>query len=227
MIQMNLYYGKVISNNDVDKKGKVQVKVLPEMEDIADNHCPWLQPFFDVGSSTSFDLAIPGENSFVWVLSSDENFQTNSFYFGKASIEGFFNFETVKNKISNTGLSFGDYPDIDFKYYKSGNVLFTNRTTGTTAIIHKKGSFIGFDSEGKIISKSSNGESFIEISDDSIKINGSNIYAKGDITVEAGSSLDVGMTASCTPSLGGVGGFLGIPNCLFTGAPIRGNKITN
>lgn len=227
MIKLNLYYAKVIDNNDPEKKGKIQAQVLPEMEGVEDASLfPWFKPFSGMGSALDQSLAIPEINSYVWVFSADLNFNNGAFYLFESSLEGLFNFDAVKAKIDSSGVSAGDYPDIDFTQHPSGNVIFQNRKTGAFGVVHKNGSFMGMDDSGKIISKSSTGNSEIEIDGNDITVKGVNVSVSGQVSIEGtGSTITTG-NSSCLPSAGGVGGFLGVAICPVTGAIIRGNTIT-
>ncbi|MDA3856026.1 MAG: hypothetical protein PF569_07220, partial [Candidatus Woesearchaeota archaeon] len=70
-IKLNLYRGKVISIDDPDKKGNVQVQLLPEMVDISPEDCPWFAPFTGNSSDNEMKSNLPEVGSLIWLLADD------------------------------------------------------------------------------------------------------------------------------------------------------------
>lgn len=55
------YRGQVVNNNDLEKLGRVQVKVYPHMKDLENEDLPWAEPCW-------YFIAIPPVNSWVWIF---------------------------------------------------------------------------------------------------------------------------------------------------------------
>jgi hypothetical protein len=53
MIKLDLYYANVVNNNDPDKLGKLQIKILPEFKDMKESLLPWARPFMSSGFSAT------------------------------------------------------------------------------------------------------------------------------------------------------------------------------
>ena len=60
---MGFYRGKVVDNKDPLRLGRVKVKVMPFMEEVRDEDCPWAEPCWQAGI-----LYIPPRNAWVWVF---------------------------------------------------------------------------------------------------------------------------------------------------------------
>jgi len=202
MIKLNLYYAKITNNNDPVKKGKLQIRLLPEFKDIKESLLPWADPFFSIGSSTSsYSMNLPKIGSSVWVAV-DEMFTSFNYLFG-APFEGLFDYASVKTSLDTISeLSSTTYPDINFNLMESGNIHFENSVTGDIGILHNTGSYVLFDNTGKIYATS--------VGDITIKDGNGNEV----LTSTSGIQLKTGDAVTWKPNI--------LPNCLFTGAPHGG-----
>ena len=212
MVDLKLYYGQVIDNIDKDNKGKIQVKILPEMKDVPDNETIWCHPF--VGGEKTVKLDVPEIGEKVWVLS-EPDFVFGAFYIGESSLNGAVDLASIKSSINGVA-PVGDISEVEFKSYSSGNIVFINKKTGAMGFIHNKGTTAIVDGDGNFIIEAGTAlKQRVEVSESGIDL-------QGTITISgAGSSLEV--VGVGIPS--GSGAFLGVPTCLVTGAPIAGTKI--
>ena len=71
-INYNLKKAKVISLDDPNQSGRVQIQVLPEQKDVRDSDCPWAIPYFSSNSSNELSNSMPLENSIVYVMVDDK-----------------------------------------------------------------------------------------------------------------------------------------------------------
>lgn len=202
MIKLNLYYAKVTDNNDSDKKGKLQVRILPEFKDIKESLLPWAKPFFSAGSSTSsYSMNLPKVGSNVWVMVNE--IFTRFYYLFGAPFEGIFDYTSIKASLDSISeLSNTSYPDISFELMESGNIHFENNVTGDIGILHHTGSYVLFDNTGKIYATS--------VGDITMKDGNGNEV----LTSASGIQLKTGDAVTWKPNI--------LPNCLFTGAPHGG-----
>lgn len=150
MKKFELYDAQVISVNDPDSKGKIQVKILPELKDVPNSNLPWAVPFFSHNSSSEFSNDLPIEGSLVRVLVSNK--WKRFYYLSNRFFENLFNFNTVTSSLGKASEITGkNYVDLKFRMYKDGGLEFHNTNTGEHGFIHKSGSYNIFDSTGNII----------------------------------------------------------------------------
>ena len=149
MLDIKLYYGLVIDNMDPDESGKVQIRLLPEMKDVAVADLPWLRPFMPKAmteESVSFDPLEVG--SPAWCFFMDSDFQYG-WYVSGAFVDGFFDYGTVQSDLGNIEeLDTQEYPQAKFTRYEDGTIYFHNSKTGETGIYHNTGSYVVFDKDG-------------------------------------------------------------------------------
>lgn len=139
---------KVISIDDPDKKGRVQVRLIPEMEDAKEAHLPWYDPYIGTGNNTTQKFNPPLEGSVILVYSSGTT-KRSGYYIFEDHIQGFFDATKVSSKLSS--IADTTYKDLHYRLLASGNILYENRSTKETGILHNSGSYIIFDSSGNII----------------------------------------------------------------------------
>lgn len=153
---------QVINNNDPLKKGRVQVKILPEGQGWRDDLLPWALPYFGSGNTLESELKVPDIKSLIIVMLKDETETgidwSNPVYLADEFIEGFFNYDLVIAKL-NTITEKVDfvYPNLEFKLFKDGTITFHDRATGQTGTYHNTGTYIFIDSLGNVITNCSNG----------------------------------------------------------------------
>jgi hypothetical protein len=168
MIELKLYTGKVISTDDEDIKGRIQIKILPEMKDINDDDCPFLEPFFGNSSEDEIIQDFPPTNTLVWCLC-DENFY-DKYYLWRRNIKGTYDFDTVKNlldKFSDADSSDSDYQYLKFYLYEDQSLAFHNSNNGEHGFLHKNETYTLYDKDGNL---------FIYGKDKDIKIYNDNGY---------------------------------------------------
>jgi hypothetical protein len=149
MIELKLYTGKVISVDDEDKKGRIQIKILPEMKDVNDSDCPFLEYFFGNSSEDELVQDFPPVNTLVWCLC-DENFY-DKYYLGRRNIKGTYDFDTVKDlldSIDDITYSDTDYKSLKFYLYEDGSLFFHNKSEGYRGFLHKDSTYDLYDKDG-------------------------------------------------------------------------------
>lgn len=142
MIEMKIQKAKVMSIDDPDSLGKIQIKVIPEMEGVDDDLLPWVRPFSIGGMSKDhFSFNPPPVNSMVWVGFIDKYFK-KGYYISGQHIDGFFSYVSAKNKADQTGDSNTSYPNLRFYLFEDGGIVFHNSETGNFGVVHNGGSYI-------------------------------------------------------------------------------------
>jgi hypothetical protein len=144
--------GIVIDIDDPDKKGKIKIRVLPDLKNVNDNLLPWFSPFISRNSTSimSNDLLEVGSKVRVLIR---KDYQ-RGYYLSNMYFYGLFNFDTISKKLSSSGLINNiDYKNLVFRLYLDGGLEFHNNSTGEHGYIHKSGSIYFIDKDGYYHSK--------------------------------------------------------------------------
>jgi len=156
MIPVELFYGIVEDNNDPLEKGRLKIRLLPEMEEASSDHLPWLEPFFG-GQNTkttayikeSYDIGAP-----LWCFFYSSSF-TRGWYITGVFLETPFNFDSIKSDLSSIAEDeVGEASNISFSRYRNGTVEFKDNSSGYMGVYHASGSYAIFDSNGGIVAYS-------------------------------------------------------------------------
>jgi hypothetical protein len=152
MVITQKFIGKVIKNNDTNKKGRVQVDI-PEVfiGKIGNDKLPWAKQDRSVSSD------IPEVNDLVWCYWHDEINFRNLYYGNKVDLYDYNdqNKESdIKSKIPTLA---SDYPDIKYQYFKNGIFIGASSDTDNPEffIVHPTGTHIFINKDGEIDIKSS------------------------------------------------------------------------
>jgi len=164
-MNLNLYLAQVNNINDPDKKGRIRVKIIPHLQEVADTDLPWAVPFSSSLSSSQMENDLPLVNTMIRVLV--DNKWKRFYYLPNAYFYELFNFDNVSDKLPND-VSNKEYQYLSFKLYKDGGLEFHNNNSGDHGFIHKSGSYSIFDNDGNI-------KVDTKTSDMSIKCNGNTI----------------------------------------------------
>ncbi|MBD3216588.1 MAG: hypothetical protein GF311_28495 [Candidatus Lokiarchaeota archaeon] len=150
MEDLQLKIGTVISNDDSDRKGRIQVKIIPELKDIKDADAPWAKPFTTKQDKTGNTLKkdyFP-KGSLIRVLVSKD--WQSFYYLDNLFLQGLFNFDTAASLLDGVSPISYDYVTLEFKLYENGNLWFNDNANGTTGIIHNTGKYVVLDADGNI-----------------------------------------------------------------------------
>lgn len=149
-IEFDLYRGKVLSLEDPLQKGRIQVKLLPEMKDIKDSNCPWFEPFEgNCGDNEMSSKNLPEVGSLVWMLA-DSKFYHKYYLPFKYNIKGKYEFSKVSKLLGYVSNIDKEYKNIQFTLYEDGSLSFHNRSDGSHGFIKDLSSFFIMDSSGNI-----------------------------------------------------------------------------
>lgn len=173
MIDVQLYTGEVVDTEDPDKKGKVKVRLLPEMKDAQEDHLPWLYPFaLQSMTEDAYSHIFPEEGSLVWCFFTSESFHTG-FFISAVFLEDLFDYSAIEDAIDDIPeVPAVQYPQAKFTRYNDGTLVFTNTETGDMGIYHSSGTYTVIDQDGGVFVKSNkniklyNGDASIEMKED-------------------------------------------------------------
>lgn len=181
----------VISNNDPDKKGRIQIRVLPDAKDIKESSLPWARNFFAYLSKSKSVLNkkyFP-KDSLIRVLVSQDD---QSYYFlGGLDLQGLYDFSKINDIISNVSDAGSvDYETIEFKLYENGTLWFQDNSNNNTGIIHSSGGYALFDGDGKLFIHTKNDSKIYDSNGNKIEManSGINIEDKNGNTIQMGTT---------------------------------------
>ena len=177
MFDLTLRTALVVSTDDKDKEGKIQVSIESVSEGWRKDLLPWAIPLISNVSNGTMEMHLPKEGSQVWVLV-DKYFK-RFYYLSNRYFYNLFDFSKVSGLLNKCDKIDTEYKNIDFKYYLDGTLLFHNNSDGSSGIITSQGTLIYIDKDGTLVKE-------IE-KDETITVNGDKKETvKGKNTVEIG-----------------------------------------
>ena len=140
---------QVIDNNDPDKKGKVKVRILPDMLNFENDLLPWISIYTQKNgiSSEIGEHKVLENNTYIRVLIEDYPYMKRIRYISDDYVEGLY----VYNKVD--GLEIAElgtqaYPQPTFNITKDGTITFHNSNTSEHGTFFKDGSYFLHASDG-------------------------------------------------------------------------------
>lgn len=149
MTELKTYKATVENLEDPLKKGKVQIRILPFMNDVKAEELPWYD-LLTAGNPNQVKYDPPKEGSIIRVLPLSNSFR-RGYVLSPDFIEGFFDYEKVESALGGISeLSDSSYDNIRFYLMENDNIEFYNRLSGEQGVFHNTGSYTLFDSEGNV-----------------------------------------------------------------------------
>ena len=149
MFDLSLRTAKVISIDDKDKQGKVQVSIESISEGWKKDLLPWAIPLISNVADGTMEMHLPKEGSQVWVLV--DKYYKRFYYISNRYFYNLFNFSNVSGLLDKCDKIDTEYKNIDFKYYLDGTLLFHNNSDGSSGIITSQGTLMYIDKEGTVV----------------------------------------------------------------------------
>ena len=177
MFDLTLRTALVVSIDDLDQQGKIQISIESVSAGWRKDLLPWAIPLISNVSNGTMEMHLPKEGSQVWVLV-DKYFK-RFYYLSNRYFYNMFDFSKVSGLLNKCDKIDTEYKNIDFKYYLDGTLLFHNNSDGSSGIITSQGTLIYIDKDGTLVKE-------IE-KDEIITVNGDKKETvKGKNTVEIG-----------------------------------------
>lgn len=177
MFELKLTTAKVISIDDPDKEGKIQISIESVSEGWRKDLLPWAIPLISNVSNGTMEMHLPKEGSQVWVLV--DKYYKRFYYISNRYFYNLFDFSKVSGLLDKCDKINTEYKNIDFKYFADKTLLFHNNSDGSSGIITSQGTLIYIDKDGTLVKE-------IE-KDETITVNGDKKETvKGKNTVEIG-----------------------------------------
>ena len=147
--ELFLHTAQVLKIDDEDKKGRVQIKILPEMEKA--ESFPWAMPFITYSSEKTLENDLPSEGSVIRVLR-DKTWK-RFYYLPNRYFYGLYDFSKISDIFDDKSLENVDteYKNIKFRLFEDGTLVFHNNSDGSHGIIQSTGSYTVFNSEGTLL----------------------------------------------------------------------------
>lgn len=175
----------VIDNVDENKLGKIQVRVLPELNGVIEEDLPWIIPYNQSDQGTSNGVGkhdIPDIGAYIRVMIMDKYWQDIRYLHEGSNISGFYIYEEFED-VKIDEMEDPEYPQPKFAKTKDGIIKFHNTENGETGLIHPTGSYVFMDKNGDVFVKTIN-QVKIKNDDESvlfhIDIENATIQAKAD-----------------------------------------------
>ena len=149
MFELKLYTGKVISTDDKDKEGKIQISIESVSDGWNKDLLPWAIPLISNVADGTMEMHLPKVNSQVWVLV-DKYFK-RFYYLSNRYFYNLFDFSKVSGLLNKCNKIDTEYKNIDFKYFADKTLLFHNNSDGSSGIITSQGTLMYIDKEGSLI----------------------------------------------------------------------------
>lgn len=208
--ELTRWTGKVVNNDDPEKLGRCQVKVIGFYDSIPNEMLPWACPDIQYMGSKCGGQIIPEVDTMV------------RGYFDKGDVQRPF-FDSVAFNAYNSESEYtdrknsADYPHkMVLLETDGGDFLTLNRKDGTLVFTHRTGTMFMIDDKGNVTFQNGTNDSpkmNIQVNGDcNITVSGNlSAYAGGSITADAKGMIDVGSAQAkqfvCNT-----------PNCFICGA---------
>ncbi len=151
MVDLLLKNAQVIDIDDSEKKGRIKIRVLPELEGVEDVNLPFAIPFgIDNLSDSTSENDLPLIGSVIRVLV-DKYWQRFYYLKGNRYFQELFDYNKIDTKLNKVSEISNEYKDLKFRLYDDGGLEFHNKKTGSHGFVHKSGSYSIFDDKGNII----------------------------------------------------------------------------
>jgi hypothetical protein len=137
-----IYRGKVVSNTDPDKLGRIKIEIWPMFEGILADALPWAIPAYPIfeGSGTGIGyFAVPKIDTLVYCFFENGNFN-QPIYFAEAPSK-------VHGIPDSSAIN---YPNRKVWKTTNGLELIFDDIAKSISLVHPSGAVINIDSEGNI-----------------------------------------------------------------------------
>lgn len=153
---VDLAWGTVNSWADPDNKGRIQVRLLPDLLDSDESDLPWVGPWFSKSStSEASEHQPPDVKSPVWVIFTDA-YRQQGFYLNGNQNEDNFDFSKISQQLGNvTELGSQDQTTTRWTRFADGTMTFQNSKNKEFGILHSSGSYALFGGDGSLTGFSS------------------------------------------------------------------------
>lgn len=149
MFDLSLRTAKVISIDDKDKQGKVQVSIESISEGWKKDLLPWAIPLISNVSNNTMEMHLPSVGSQIWILM--DTYCKRFYYISNRYFYNLFDFSKVSGLLNKCNKIDKEYKNIDFKYFADKTLVFHNNSDSSSGIITSQGTLIYLDKDGSLV----------------------------------------------------------------------------
>ena len=167
MFELTLHTALVVSIDDPDKQGKIQVSIESVSDGWKKDLLPWAIPLISNVTDGTMEMHLPKEGSQVWVLV--DKYWKRFYYISNRYFYNLFDFSKVSGLLGKCDKINTEYKNLDFKYFLDGTLVFHNNSDGSSGIISSNGAVAYIDGKGLMEfgnNISTLGDMIIELFDD-------------------------------------------------------------
>lgn len=170
---LDLYYAKVVDNNDPNKKGRIKIRIESLHNEISDESLlPWAKQFsLSTGGSKEYGTScIPEKDSLVWVGFHDKKEFKKPYYVADIHLNEMHPHNLFEENTKSVLEGFeSEYPDVKYTYLPNGICVgYTSGDSPEAFFVHPKASFY-INKDGETLFKDEN-ENEIKISSEGITL---------------------------------------------------------
>lgn len=145
-------YARVIDNVDEDQFGRIQIKVIPEMNGVEDGDLPWARP---QNAGVSFVAEGVGKHNVpdiqsVVVVEISEDWQHFQYTDEAPAIDDWYPYAKLEDEFENDNLEDFEYPQPKFSRTTDGTIFFHNTSNGELGFQHPTGLYVVVDKDGNL-----------------------------------------------------------------------------
>lgn len=149
MFDLLLKTAQVLSTDDKDKQGKIQLIIECEGDGWDKKLAPWAIPLISNVSDGTMEMHHPKEGSQVWVLV--DKYYKRFYYISNRYFYNLFDFSKVSGLLDKCNKIDKEYKNIDFKYFADKTLVFHNNSDSSSGIITSQGTLIYLDKDGSLV----------------------------------------------------------------------------
>jgi hypothetical protein len=193
--------GLVVDNVDPDEKDRVKLRILPEMQDVADDDLPFVKPKYK-------GRKIPEIDDIV-LVDLDEHFNIrNMKYYNSVYVLNTTNYDDITSDVDaiTDKVSTYEYPQPnEYQKFKDGSYVFRNTETGELVFCHNTGVYTIYDEDGNITHYTK--DKYFKVYNDKLSMqlsdNGDYLFENSSATISIKDAGDIELSNStCNIKLG-------------------------
>lgn len=221
----------VVSVADPKSLGRAQLKVLPELQKIADEDCPWA---FPIGAGAQGkDFALPPAQSVVYAIVFNRFWNEIAFIPSVVPSPREHLFGAWMNERKSSITDMKCEPEESFfavKEWADGFSEYHDTKNSEHGFLHPSGTFVTIDKDGNV---SMQAVKRLIIHDKEGNVTVTADASTGDVSVKAAGKVDIespattlkggDVTINGTVTPNGTGALCGLPFCMFSGAAHAGS----
>lgn len=152
MIDFKLAVGKVTNTEHDPIDGGIQIKLLPDHEDVSDDMLPWAYPFFGgYASATNVTYDSHKVGDMLWILYEDDGRFDPCYFIPFFSLPQSFNYDALTSRLENvTDIEDYEYGSIFIKLHDNGDIVFRNKVNKDSVLLKDVNTYVYFKGTGEI-----------------------------------------------------------------------------